>query len=82
MKKRMSCLIKRSYSEVESMYHNGLVTCDEFLAYGRVWQWIAPRFGGIAGMIQDESWNKYGKGAFCARMNKVRAAFCLAPVKC
>lgn len=76
MKAKLKTLIANySFDMVERMYYNGQITQLTFEAYCRVWDWIAPRFGGVTGAKQEAYWKHRGKEAYKAKMNRVRVAF-------
>lgn len=82
MKTTISNLIRNySFNQVESMLYNGQIGQLTFEAYCRVWEWIAPRFGGIPGWKQDCYWKTQGKDRFVAKINRVRIAFDFEPIK-
>jgi hypothetical protein len=42
--------------------------------YRAVWKWAFLKMGGRVAMEHDAFWDRYGKVAYYARINKVRAA--------
>jgi hypothetical protein len=43
-------------------------------SYCAVWEWASPKMGGPVADKHHEFWVRYGKTAYYARINKVRAA--------
>lgn len=49
-------------------------------AFRAVWEWSAPRMGGEAGRKHDAFWERHGKAAYYARIQRVRKACGFAPL--
>jgi len=84
MKQKLIALIvhqRISLAQAEHFVGNGLISHATFEAYCRVWRWLAPRFGGDAGLQHERFWNQHGKVAYYARINRYRAAFSLEPLR-
>lgn len=82
MKNRLKNLLaNHSLNSVDSMYRHGQIDQLTFEAYKRVWDWIAVRFGGLAGWKQDHFWALHGKHRFTQKVNRTRAAFNLEPIE-
>jgi hypothetical protein len=80
MRKTIRHLIEcYSMAQVEQMHFRGQIA--HFEQYCRVWEWIAPRFGGLPGMKHESFYRRYGPGRYYAKINKTRAAFGYDPIK-
>ncbi len=82
MKRKINQFLKAGYSlaTMEHMLRDGTVNQTQFEAYCAVWDWMAFRFTGRAGMKQDSFWKHYGQEAFYRRINRVRSAFGFAAI--
>lgn len=82
MKKHLMALIlaQTTMAQAESQYRCGQMGHQVFEAFCRVWEWAAPRHGGIASIRHDVFWNQHGKAAYYRRINRVRAAFGFNPI--
>jgi hypothetical protein len=69
------CRLEYSMNDVERMARNGFIGEALFRAYKAVWEWSAPRMGGMIGLKHDAFWERYGKGRYYDKINKVRKAF-------
>jgi hypothetical protein len=67
-----------SFAQVEQMHYRGQTS--HFEQYCRVWEWIAPRLGGCAGLKHDSYFRHNGAARYYAKINKVRSAFGYAPI--
>lgn len=81
MKQRLTQLIHLPLSAVQQMHAQGQIDSRTLRAFTRLHAWMAVRWGGIAGDMQDRFWADYGSAAFARRMNRMRAAFGFAPVQ-
>lgn len=74
-KTELTRLMLEPRSRVEQLEAWGSISQSTASAYYAVWNWSAPRHSGLIGMKHDAFWDKYGKDAYYARINKVRKAF-------
>lgn len=75
MKQRLQTLINCTLDEVTQMFYTGRIDCATYQAFRRLHSWMAPRWGGMAGVDQEAFWNRFGEAAYLRKMNGIRAAF-------
>lgn len=75
MKKKLFPLLQFSLADIQRRYEWTLIDQATYEAYIRVWNWSAVRWSGHISNQQDRYWERYGKDAFYAKINKTRAAF-------
>ncbi len=80
MKKKLMPLMNTGLSDVTRLYVDGRIDARTMVAYRRVWQWSAPRFAGMEGLLQDAFETRYGRDAYKAKIDKTRKAFGFAPI--
>ena len=69
-----------SLSDVTRLYVDGRIDAKTMVAYRRVWQWCAPRFGAEHGMLHDAFETRFGRDAYKAKIDKTRRAFGFTPI--
>jgi hypothetical protein len=66
-----------SYTKAEA---ERMLSGKHYATYLALWEWSGFRFSGRAGDKQDAFWHKFGRDAFYARINKIRAACGFTPL--